>query len=1031
VEGYLARQKLWALLLLGVADLNSACRHTASFAGPEFSKERARLRETLGNPPAAGPRLVGGLTVMQSLPGSSPPVLDANAIAAIIAIQRRAERNPNAESLADLGVVRALLGRSREAVADLKQAADLSPSDARIHSDLGAVYLSDAGAVDGPARLAALDEVSRALELAPELTEARANLALALAANFLIRRPAARTRSGNATRKSPDLANGLPPTWPAALARLESCSPPCAEEGEIFARFPREVRKFAEERLLPHWAETVGRGETREAERILGFIAHSGRAAVDCCGESMLSEAAADLRRAEGRTELHRLAHDVRQATEGLRMCQANEGVRGMALLTASARDFASEVKPLREWAEYGRGLCAYQSARFDLAISILTAVERDLGGRYPALRMRLLWVRAASLGRSGRHGECLRDYRVAHELAERAGALAERAGVNFNISEKLWLLGQRRVAWPWLFEGCRLAVEADEARRLSVAFAELYQAAQESGLTRAALRFADRLVELSMSDLGQAGVAHALYTRGRAQAALGRRDAALQDLASAEHAVAALSDERSRRQWQSDIWGERGRLLLETAPAKALAEIQRAARAAEALHDAARIVRFLVELSRAQSATGSPEAASSLGLALVEVERERSNLVEEEGRADFLVQSRAVYDQWMAAALDGHEAPEVIFGIADRARARVLRDALGLPAVSAGIAHGLGPAQALVEFAVLPHKLLTWVLHDGRLSYHVRPVEESDLEAWVRTSTEGTDEARRTDAVGRLSQLLTEPIAAEIAGVPTVLVSPDKSLRRVPFAELNETGGRRLVENHALAIAPSAALAVAASARTWSAPESAFVLADPRLAASTFAFLPALPAAREEARRIASLFAPESFLRLGEAATASSLLRGFGRYELVHIAAHVLANDEHPEMTTLPLSQATSDDPVALTAADVRHLHAGRTRLVVLSACHAAGSTDSEGSRGLAEAFLGAGVPQVVAALWDVNDRAAAVFFENFYRHLRAGDEPPEALRAAQLALLHGNEPKLQNPAAWAGYEVFRVPSREGRNLK
>jgi CHAT domain-containing protein/tetratricopeptide (TPR) repeat protein len=1025
VEGNLIRLKLWALLLLGVADLNGACRQSVSFPESGFSKERARFREALGDRPATGPKLVGGLTVTQRLPGSSLPLLGADAITAILAIQGRAERDANAESLADRGVVRALLGRSREAVADLKHATELRPDDARIHSDLGAVYLSDAGTVDGPARLGALDEIDLALELAPELTEARANLAHALVADFLGRRAATGTRSS----KSPEEANGLPVTWHVALERLESCAPPCAAEGKILARFPREARKFAEERLLPRWAEAVERGEDRAAARIRELIARSGQAAVDCCQDRMLAEAAADLSRAEGRVAVRRLAQNVRRATEGVRMCQANEGAQGMTLLTASARDFDREVQTLRAWAEYGRGLCAYQSAQFDLAISILSALERDLGQRYPALRMRLFWVRAASLGRSGRHAECLRDYHVAHELGERAGALAERAGVSLNLYEKLWILGQRHAAWPWLFKGCRLAVEADEPRRLSVAFAELYQAAQESGFSRAALRFADRLVELSTSDLGQAGLAHALLTRARAKAALGRRGAALQDLAAAEHAAEALADERSRRQWQSDIWGERGRLLRETAPATAAAELQRAATAAQELHDAARMVRFLVELSRAQSATGSPQAASSLGRALTEVERQRSNLAEGEDRADFLVQSRPVYDQWMAAALDGREAPAEIFVIADQARARTLRDALGLPAVGVKIAGGFEPGHALVEFALLPHKLLTWVLRDGRFSFHARSVEASEFETRVRLLTEDADKARRMDAVRWLSQLLTEPIAAEIAGAPTLLVSPDKSLRRVPFAELTGTAGRKLVEDHAVVIAPSAVLAVAASARIWSMPKSAFVLGDPRLDARTFAFLPVLPAAREEARRVAGLYAPESDLRLGEAATASALLRGFGRYMVVHIAAHVLANDDHPEMTALPLAQATPNDLMALTAADIRHLHAGRTRLVVLSACSAAGSEDSEGSRGLAEAFLGAGVPQVVAALWDVEDRAAEVFFEHFYRHLRAGDEPPMAVRAAQLALLHGNNPKLQDPAAWAGYEVFRVPSREGRN--
>jgi CHAT domain-containing protein len=43
------------------------------------------------------------------------------------------------------------------------------------------------------------------------------------------------------------------------------------------------------------------------------------------------------------------------------------------------------------------------------------------------------------------------------------------------------------------------------------------------------------------------------------------------------------------------------------------------------------------------------------------------------------------------------------------------------------------------------------------------------------------------------------------------------------------------------------------------------------------------------------------------------------------------------------------------------------------------------------------------VASLWKVSDQMTAELMSRFYRHLRDGDAKDEALRRAQLDLLHG----------------------------
>jgi CHAT domain-containing protein len=79
-----------------------------------------------------------------------------------------------------------------------------------------------------------------------------------------------------------------------------------------------------------------------------------------------------------------------------------------------------------------------------------------------------------------------------------------------------------------------------------------------------------------------------------------------------------------------------------------------------------------------------------------------------------------------------------------------------------------------------------------------------------------------------------------------------------------------------------------------------------------------------------------------------------------------------------------------------------------------------SEGATSLARAFLAAGVPTVIASLWDVGDRPTATLSDAFHRNLLAGDDPEEALRKAQLAMLHGGDEAGRSPAAWGAFEVF-----------
>ena len=70
--------------------------------------------------------------------------------------------------------------------------------------------------------------------------------------------------------------------------------------------------------------------------------------------------------------------------------------------------------------------------------------------------------------------------------------------------------------------------------------------------------------------------------------------------------------------------------------------------------------------------------------------------------------------------------------------------------------------------------------------------------------------------------------------------------------------------------------------------------------------------------------------------------------------------------------------------------------QLVILSACKTAFGKQiaGEGMLGLTRAFFTAGIPSVVASLWQVEDNATKVLMVEFHKRLKEGNTPDLALK-------------------------------------
>jgi CHAT domain-containing protein len=184
------------------------------------------------------------------------------------------------------------------------------------------------------------------------------------------------------------------------------------------------------------------------------------------------------------------------------------------------------------------------------------------------------------------------------------------------------------------------------------------------------------------------------------------------------------------------------------------------------------------------------------------------------------------------------------------------------------------------------------------------------------------------------------------------------------------------------------------------------------------------LPFSRREADAIMAFVpAGEGMLAVGfRASRATAVSEELAQYRYIHFATHGLLNSEHPELSGILLSafdESGKRQNGFLQLHEVYNLRLSAD-LVVLSACQTALGRDirGEGLVGLTRGFMYAGVPRVLASLWQVDDAATADLMREFYKAmLTEGMRPAEALRIAQVRM--SQQTQWNSPYYWAAFTL------------
>jgi len=275
--------------------------------------------------------------------------------------------------------------------------------------------------------------------------------------------------------------------------------------------------------------------------------------------------------------------------------------------------------------------------------------------------------------------------------------------------------------------------------------------------------------------------------------------------------------------------------------------------------------------------------------------------------------------------------------------------------------------------------------------------------------------------SAGKLYDILIKPLENDLEGKKNVGILPDGRLYELPFDVLIDSDDRYLVDRFNIFYTPSLSVMVEARKTKASLDTEDKILAfgNPDFSGAGLA---ELPGTEEEVKSIAETYAGDATVYLRGEALEERVKKYSSGFSTIHLATHGLLNNNNPLYSSIALSQSGGQEEDGyLQAREIAgiELDAG---LVVMSACESGRGRlrAGEGILGLGRSFFSAGVPGIIASLWEVNDRATSFMMRRFYENMKSMQRS-EALRRAKIETRDefGDNPNLWAPFIFMGYGI------------
>ncbi|HEX8191247.1 MAG TPA: CHAT domain-containing protein [Pyrinomonadaceae bacterium] len=641
-----------------------------------------------------------------------------------------------------------------------------------------------------------------------------------------------------------------------------------------------------------------------------------------------------------------------------------------------------------------------------------------------------------------GRYEEALGWFQKRLKLAEELGVKEGVATSLSNVGDVYRQQGRRDLALEHLRRSLRLREEMGDRRGICVVLSKLAELYEDGGdypeMLRAGRRAAALAEEINAPEELWKGQEQA----GRALRALGQTAEARQSLLSAVATVERVRREVAggEQQQQSFLenrlspWlGMVGLLVSQKEYAEALTFAE--ASKARVLLDALQAGRAGLRQSLSQAERQAEEERRlklvSLNSRLAgEARGDKSDPARLAALRGEVERARLEYEDFETGLYLAHPELKLQRGEA--------------PVIKAGELSALLPdsAGALLEYVVADEATYLFAVtrsaggSEADVRVYTLPVRREELarrtEAF-RQQLAGRDLGFRASAAG-LYGLLLKPAEAQLRGKTSIVIAPDGTLWDLPFQALLNGSNRFLLEEAAVAYAPSLTVLREMSRRrkergAGEGPATLLALGNPSTgrapgggaaAALRGGGADALPEAEQEVRALGRLYgAARSRVYTGAEAREDRVKGEAGHASVLHFAAHGLVDNASPMYSHLALAGGGAGEDGLLEAWELTRLDL-KADLVVLSACETARgrAAAGEGMIGLSWAMFLAGVPSLVVSQWKVESAGTRELMVNFHRGLIAPTPKltkGEALRQAALKLL--KNPETNHPFYWAGF--------------
>ena len=352
-----------------------------------------------------------------------------------------------------------------------------------------------------------------------------------------------------------------------------------------------------------------------------------------------------------------------------------------------------------------------------------------------------------------------------------------------------------------------------------------------------------------------------------------------------------------------------------------------------------------------------------------------------------------------------------------------------------------LSDHEQLIQYAVLEDRILIWIISHNDFQVREKQIARKSLNEKLLhylnlISHPPTGAAGELELGKELYSVLVQPVESLLDKNKLLCIVPDGTLNYLPFASLVSPSGKYFFEQQQLMTSPSASVFLNCSdnaqRKSDARDERVLAVGNPRFDRKAYPELDDLPAAAAEAVEIGKLYNSRTAL-VGAQATAAAVKNEVEGADVVHLALHYSIDDEVPLRSKLLLAAAPREAAHASAGAplysfEIYNLRLPKTRLVVLSSCQSGAERNysGEGVMSLARAFIGAGVPLVVASLWPVDSAATKELMVSFHKHRhQEGASTVAALTKAQQDLLHGSSQLYRHPYYWAAFTVNGGASR------